>query len=199
MPGCGTSFTPSLTAGVTDNTAAAHTTFSLDLTRPDGDQDLTGLTVTAPPGLSATLAGIPYCSDAALQAAAESSYSGLEEEANPSCPAASAIGTSVVGAGAGTHPVYLPGKVYLAGPYKGAPLSLAVITPAISGPYDLGNVVVRAALHVNPETAQITAISDPLPQILEGIPLRLRSILVELNRERLHPQPDQLRSLLGRR
>ncbi len=111
-----------------------------------------------------------------LATAAEPSYSGLEEEANPSCPAASQIGTSVTGAGAGTHPVYLPGKVYLAGPYKGAPLSLAVITPAISGPYDLGNVVVRVALHVNPETAQITAVSDPLPQILEGIPLRLRSI-----------------------
>ncbi len=121
-PGVERPFTPSLQAGVTDNTAAAHTIFSLDLTRPDGDQDLTGLSVTAPPGLSATLAGIPSCSDAALQAAAEPGYSGLEEAASPSCPRASAIGTSVVGAGAGTHPVYLPGRVYLAGPYKGAPL-----------------------------------------------------------------------------
>jgi hypothetical protein len=95
---------------------------------------------------------------------------------------ASQIGTATVGAGAGTHPVYVSGKAYLAGPYKGAPLSLAVITPAVSGPYDLGNVVVRAALKVDPTTAQITAVSDPLPQILQGIPLRLRSILINLNR-----------------
>ena len=155
---------------------------ALELTRNDGDQNLSGLSVTTPPGFSATLAGVPYCSDAAIAVAASPGYSGLAEEANPSCPAASQIGTAVTGAGAGNHPVYVSGKVYLAGPYKGAPLSLAVITPAISGPYDLGNVVVRAALHVNPETAQITAVSDPLPQILEGIPLRLRSIRIDLNR-----------------
>ena len=175
-------FVPTLLAGVTDGSAAAHTTFSLDLTRPDGDQNLRALNLTAPPGFSATLAGIPYCSDAFLAQAASPAYSGSQEQASPSCPAASQVGTSVAGAGAGTHPVYLSGKVYLAGPYKGAPLSLAVITPAVSGPYDLGNVVVRAALHVNPETAQVSAISDPLPQILEGIPLRLRSVLIELNR-----------------
>ena len=168
--------------GSAESTAGAHTPFSLELTRPDGDQDLSALNVTTPPGFSATLKGIPYCSDAALAAAAQPSYSGLQEESSPSCPAASQIGTAQAGAGAGDHPVYLPGKVYLAGPYKGAPLSLAVITPAVSGPYDLGNVVVRAALHVNPETAQITAVSDPLPQILEGIPLRLRSIRIDLNR-----------------
>ncbi len=176
-------FGPALSAGVANNTAAAHTSFSLDLTRPDGDQDLSDLTATTPPGFSATLAGVAYCPRSALQAAAEPTYSGLAEQANPSCPAASQIGVSDTGAGAGTHPVYLPGKVYLAGPYKGAPLSLAVITPAVSGPYDLGNVVVQAALQVNPETAQITAVSDPLPQILDGIPLRLRSVLIELNRQ----------------
>ncbi len=198
-PGPTRPFNPGFQAASAGNTAGAHTPFSLDLTRNDGDQNLSGLNVTTPPGFSATLAGIPYCSDAALAAAAEPSYSGLEEEANPSCPAASQIGTATTGAGAGTHPVYVPGKVYLAGPYKGAPLSLAVITPALSGPYDLGNVVVRAALHVNPETAQITAVSDPLPQILEGIPLRLRSILHQPQPPELHPQSDQLRSLLGRR
>ncbi len=78
--------------------------------------------------------------------------------------------------------MYLEGKVYLAGPYKGAPLSLAVITPAVSGPYDLGNVVVRAALHVDPVDAHVTAVSDPLPRILEGIPLRLRTVRIDLNR-----------------
>ena len=132
--------------------------------------------------MSATLAGIPYCSDAEIVAAEDPGYSAVEQLARPSCPAASLIGTSDTGTGAGTHPVYFPGKVYLGGPYKGAPLSLAVITPGLSGPYDLGSVVVRAALHVDPSTAQITTVSDPLPQILQGIPLRLRSILINLDR-----------------
>jgi hypothetical protein len=78
--------------------------------------------------------------------------------------------------------VYLEGKVYLAGPYKGAPLSLAVITPAVSGPYDLGDVVVRAALNVDPVDAHVTAVADPLPRILDGIPLRLRTVRINLNR-----------------
>ena len=181
-PGDARPFGPSFHAGVSDSTAAAHTHFSIELTRPDGDQDLAALNTTAPPGFSATLAGIPYCPDATLAAVQSSNYSGLAEQANPSCSPASQIGTATTGVGAGTHPVYLPGKVYLAGPYRGAPLSLAVITPALSGPYDLGNVVVRAALRVDPSTARITAVSDPLPQILQGIPLRLRSILIELNR-----------------
>ena len=114
---------------------------------------------------------------------------GLAEHASPSCPAASRVGVATAGAGAGTHPLYSPGEVYLAGPYKGAPLSFAIITPAVSGPYDLGNVVVRAAIQVDPETAQITAVSDPLPRILEGIPLRLRSIQIDLNRENFTINP----------
>jgi hypothetical protein len=181
-PGPQRPFHPGFEAYSVGNTAGTHTPFSVQVTRSDGDQNLASLNVSTPPGFSATLAGLRYCSDAALASAASANYSGLQEEANPSCPAASLIGTAVTGAGAGTHPLYTPGKVYLAGPYKGAPLSLGVITPAVSGPYDLGNVVVRAALHVNPETAQITAVSDPLPQILEGIPLRLREVRIELNR-----------------
>ncbi len=182
-PGSTRPFAPSFKAGVTDATGGAHSPFFVDLTRPDGDQALAALNVSTPPGFSATLSGIPYCSDSALAAAAQPSYSGLGEIANPSCPAASQIGTAAVGVGAGTHPLYLPGKVYLAGPYKGAPLSLAVITPAVSGPYDLGNVVVRVALRIDPTTAQITAVSDPIPQILRAIPLELRSILINLDRK----------------
>ncbi len=175
-------FNPQFEAGVANATAGAHSPFTLNLARNDGDQNLSALTVTTPPGFAATLAGVPYCSEAEIAASAQPSYSGTEQEASPSCPAASQIGTSDTGTGAGTHPVYFPGKVYLAGPYKGAPLSLVVISPALSGPYDFGSVVVRAALHVNPETAQVTTVSDPLPPIIAGIPLRLRSLLIGLNR-----------------
>jgi hypothetical protein len=107
----------------------------------------------------------------------------LQELASPSCPAASQVGTVVAGAGAGSKPLSVSGKVYWAGPYKGAPLSLVIVVPAVSGPYDLGNVVNRVALNVDPVTAQVNAVSDPLPQILEGIPLRARRILVNLDRE----------------
>ena len=188
-PGPQRPFNPSFEAASAGNTAGAHTTFGLDLKRNDGDQNLAAVNDTTPPGFSATLAGIPYCSDASLAAAANPGYSGVAEETNPSCPLASKIGTAVAGVGAGDHPLYVSGKVYLAGPYKGAPLSLAVITPAVSGPYDLGNVVVRVALHIDPTDAQITAVSDPLPHILDGIPLRLREIRINLNRENFALNP----------
>ncbi len=87
-----------------------------------------------------------------------------------------------VGAGAGSTPFYAAGKAYLAGPYKGAPLSLAIVTPAVAGPFDLGNVVVRTALNVDPESTQIHAVSDPIPTILQGIPLDVRSIALTLER-----------------
>jgi hypothetical protein len=138
--------------------------------------------VATPPGFLATLAGVTYCSEADIAHAADIHAPGLTELESPSCPASSQVGTSIVGAGAGNHPLYVAGKAYLAGPYKGAPLSLVVITPAVAGPYDLGNVVVRAAIKVDPVDAHVTTVSDPLPSIIEGIPLRLRSIRVNLDR-----------------
>jgi hypothetical protein len=180
-PGEQRHFEPTLRTVGQGNGAGLHSPFSVLVKRPDGDQYLEGLTMTAPPGFSATLKGIPYCPETALARAA--SNSGVVEVSSPSCSPASQVGTSTTGSGAGTHPLYSTGKVYLAGPYKGAPLSLAVITPALSGPYDLGSVVVRAALFVDQETAQVTAVSDPLPKILDGIPLRLRSIQVDLDRD----------------
>jgi hypothetical protein len=179
-PGQARPFSPTFEAAAVGNTAGAHSPFAVQFNRADGDQFAKAVTISTPPGFSATIAGIPYCSDAALASAEKAS--GATEEASPSCPAASRIGSSIAGVGAGNHPLYVSGKVYLAGPYKGAPLSLAVITPALSGPYDLGDVVLRVALSINPVTAQISAISDPLPHILEGIPLRLRSVRVNLDR-----------------
>ena len=148
--------------------------------RPDGSQVLKGLSVDLPPGLTGKLQGIPYCPQASLDAAA--AKSGRDELASPSCPAASRVGSVDVGAGAGSTPFHVSASAYLAGPYKGAPLSLAVLTPAVAGPFDLGTVVVRVALNVDPATARITAISDPIPTILQGIPLHVRSVTFNTDR-----------------
>jgi hypothetical protein len=175
-------FAPGLEGGVANNSAGRHAPLSLRLTRKDGDQSLTGLTLSTPPGFSATLRGVPYCPQSAIDRLADTSYSGIAEQASPACPPASQIGTATTGAGAGTHPVYVAGKLYLAGPYKGAPLSLVAVIPAVSGPYDLGNVSVRVAVFVDPVTGQVTTVSDPLPQIIGGIPLRTRLVRISLDR-----------------
>jgi len=181
-PGATRPFNPGFQAGSTGNSAGAYSPFSFDLTRADGDQNLTGLSVATPLGFTANLKGIPYCPESAIDQLGNSLYSGLGELASPACPAASQIGTVIGGGGAGSRPVYLAGKVYLAGPYKGAPLSDVAVIPAVSGPYDLGNIAVRGALHVDPATARVTADTESLPQILEGIPLRARSIRVNIDR-----------------
>ncbi len=175
-------FSPGFRAVGQVNGAGLHGPVSVRISRADGDQDLESINVNGPPGFLATLKDIPYCPDSAIAKAKSAGYAGLAELAAPSCPAASQVGVASSGSGAGTHPLYSPGIVYLAGPYKGAPISFVVITPAVSGPYDLGNVVVRTAVQVDPETTQVTVVSDPLPHILEGIPLRLRSIQIDLNR-----------------
>jgi hypothetical protein len=116
--------------------------------------------------------------------------------ASPSCPVASQLGTVTVGAGAGTSPFYVnTGKAYLAGPYKGAPISLAIVTPAVAGPFDLGNVLVRTALRVDPQTAQITAVSDPIPTILHGIQLDVRDIRVNIDRSGFTLSPTNCEEL----
>jgi hypothetical protein len=176
-------FKPALSAGMSNSTAGSHAPFSLVVTREDGDQNLTGLSVKTPPGFAATFKGIPYCPESAIAQLNAPGYSGVAEQASPACPAASQIGTVTTGAGAGTHPLYVSGKAYLAGSYKGAPLSLVAVVPAVSGPYDLGAVAVRAAIYVDPVTAQATTVSDSLPQILEGIPLRIRYVQVNLDRQ----------------
>jgi len=178
---------PKFEAGTLDPTAGAYSPFTLKLTRADGTQQLTGIDTTLPKGLIAKLAGVTYCSDADLATAA--SKSGRAEQASPSCPSSSKVGSVNVGAGAGPTPFYTGGNAYLAGPYKGAPLSLAVVTPAVAGPFDLGDVVVRNALYVNEETTQVRAVSDPFPTMLKGIPLDLRSIVVNLDRSKFTRNP----------
>jgi hypothetical protein len=171
---------PSFSAGTRDPAAGSYSPFVLKLSRNDGSQPIKGLEATLPKGLLGRLAGVPYCSDTDLAAAA--GKSGQAEQASASCPAASQVGTVDVAAGAGSEPVNVSGKAYLAGPYKGAPLSLAIVTPAVAGPFDLGTVVVRNALQVDPVTTQIHVVSDPIPTILQGIPLDIRSIAVKVDR-----------------
>ena len=144
-------------------------------------------------------AEFPYCPEAAITELGRPAHSGLAELSNPACPAASQVGSADAATGAGTKPLYTSGKAYLAGPYKGAPLSFVVVVPAVAGPYDLGDVVLRAAVDVDPATLQITAVSDPLPQIVEGVPLRTRMIRVDLNRPNftLNPTNCEPFSLTG--
>jgi hypothetical protein len=173
--GCATGgFTPALHAGTINPLGGAFSPFTLRIGRNDGEQNLSRIQATLPEGLLARLAGVALCPDAAAPTG--------------NCPAASQVGTTTVAAGPGETPVIVPepGKastaVYLAGPYKGAPYSLVVKVPAQAGPFDLGTVTVRNALAVDPTTARVTAKSDPLPQILEGIPIAYRDIRVEVSR-----------------
>lgn len=161
-------FAPALRAGTLSPVAGEFSPLSVRIERPDGQQYLQGVQLELPPGLLAKLRGVPQCGDGAAAAGA--------------CPPQSRVGTATVGAGAGATPFHISGPVYLTGPYKGAPLGLAVAIRAVAGPYDLGTVVVRQALHVDPTTAAVTAVSDPLPSILEGIPLRLRTVDIAIDR-----------------
>jgi hypothetical protein len=171
---------PEFEGGSTAPLAGAYRPFIVNLRREDGSQRFSSLTVTPPPGLVAKLAGTATCSDGALAAAA--AKTGTAEQASPSCPAASRVGSVYVAAGAGPAPYNVPGTAYLAGPYKGAPLSLAVVTPVLAGPLDLGTIVVRAAVALDPVTAQLTVTTDPLPTKLQGIPLDIRGISVRIDK-----------------
>jgi hypothetical protein len=180
-------FAPSYAAASDNPRGGRYSPFRVDIGRADGEQELKAVDVTLPEGLTGDLSGIPYCSDDALRTAA--GRSGLAEQASPSCPAASAIGTTTTRAGSGAGPISLGGAAYLAGPYGGAPLSMGVITPAVAGPFDLGVVVVRVALEVEPESTQIRAVSDPIPDVYGGVKLDLRSVHVDVDRARFMRNP----------
>ncbi len=186
-PGAQRPFAPTFSATGASNGAGSHGPFSITVNRADGDQNLSAITVRTPPGFSATLKGVPYCPESTLAGIAAAG--GLAELTSPGCPAAAQVGIGWAGAGAGTHPLYVTSRIYLAGPYRGSPLSFAVVTPAVSGPYDLGNIVVRVGIAIDPANAQVTAVSDPLPQIVDGIPLRLRTVIFNLDRPNFTVNP----------
>ena len=183
-------FDPGFSAGSVNNSAAAFTPFDMRLLRGDGEQDMTRFSATLPPGVLGSLAGVEKCSDAAIAAAR--AKNGLQERADPSCPAGSEIGSTIAGAGVGSSLTYVPGKVYLGGPYHGDPLSVIAVTPAVAGPFDAGTVVVQEALTLNPRTAEVEvdgSASDPIPHILKGIVLSLRDLRVNVDRPRFILNP----------
>ena len=182
-PGGVPPFRPGFVAGSVNNNAGSHSPFYMRLTRADGEQDMTKFSAVLPPGVVGKLAGVGKCPDAAIAQA--KAMTGVEELASPSCPASSQIGRTLAGAGVGSQLTYVPGKVYLAGPHNGAPLSVVAITAAVAGPFDAGTVVVREALRIDPLTAEVKVdgdASDPIPHILKGIPLNVRDLRVYADR-----------------
>jgi hypothetical protein len=162
-------FAPGVNAGLVDVQGGGSSPFVFDLTRGDRQDVIDGLDVSLPGGLLGAVRNVELCSDAAANAG--------------SCPAASRVGSATVAAGPGANPFYLRDQpVSLTGPYKGAPYGLAVAVHAAAGPFDLGTVVVRQALHVDPNTAQVTVKSDPLPTIRDGVPFRVRRVHVVTDR-----------------
>lgn len=180
-------FAPGFGAAPASSKAGAFSPLTIRIARNDGQQELKGTDILLPPGMTGKLRGIPYCSETAQAAAAN--RAGNEEAQSSSCPAASQVGAATVAAGTGPAPYSITGKVFLSGPYKGAPLSLAVVTPATAGPFDLGTVVVRVALFVDPETAQIRAVSDPIPHVFGGTLLNVRSVDLKMDRPKFTLNP----------
>jgi hypothetical protein len=185
-------FAPSYKANTDSTKAGAYSPFHVRIGRTDGQQELKLVDVTLPKGLTGKLAGIPYCPEAAIAAAVASS--GKAEMASPSCSGESNIGKVTTKSGSGANPLQLGGLAYLAGPYKGAPLSMVTITPAVAGPFDLGTVVVRVALNVDPETAQIRAVSDLIPDVFGGAKLDLRAIDIDVDRKKFMLNPTNCKA-----
>src|ERR1700761_600133 len=180
-------FAPSFAAAPKSTQAGAFSPLHVAFARGNGQQELKAATVALAPGVIGKLGGIPYCP--ASQIAAAAGTSGTAQAAHSSCPAKSEVGTATVQSGTGPTPLSITGKVFLSGPYHGAPLSLAVVTPATAGPFDLGTVVVRVALFVDPETTQVTAVSDPIPDVFGGAQLSIRSIAIDLSRKEFTLNP----------
>lgn len=184
---CASGFAPRLEAGTVNPVAGRFSTFSMRLTRESGEEGLARLSATLPPGLVAKLAGVAVCPD--------------DDAARGSCGPGSRIGSVAVAVGPGTSPLWVPqpgrpgASAHLAGPYRGAPYSLAIAVPVQAGPFDLGTVTTRAALFVDPESVRVSVVSDPLPQILAGVPISYRDLRILIDRPRFTLNPTSCRPL----
>ena len=186
--GCGSpTFAPKLEAGLANPVAGSFSPLIFNLIRADGEENVGGFELTLPKGALAKLKGVPLCPDAATT--------------NGSCSEGSKIGSVAVSTGSGPQPLWIPqpGKaptaIYLAGPYKDAPYSVVTKVPAQAGPFDLGTVAVRSGLYVNPNTAQAMVKTDPLPQILEGVPVLYRTIHAEIDRKNFSLAPTNCKEM----
>ena len=196
-PGSGPApFNPGAGDGSLNSNAGSYSPFFLHLKRNDEEQEITSYSALLPPGLTGKLADIPFCPEADLEAAKRET--GVGELEHPSCPPASEIGHTSAGYGLGSVLTYAPGRLYLTGPYHGAPLSITAIDSALVGPFDLGVVIVRSAIKVNPFTAEVSIdseASDPIPHILGGIPIHLRDIRVNISRPNFTLNPTSCEPL----
>jgi hypothetical protein len=162
-------FSPQLVSGTLSNQAGGFTPYSLTYYRSDAEQSLSRIQVQTPPGLLGSLANVALCGEPQAQ--------------QGTCGPQSLIGHVTVGVGAGSNPYYVTGNAYLTGSYNNAPYGLSFVVSAIAGPLNLGTVVVRAAVNIDPHTATLTVTSEALPQILQGVPLHIRAVNVTLDRE----------------
>jgi hypothetical protein len=172
-------FAPGFTAGTVSNQAAGFSPAVVSISRTDQDQALERFTVKMPPGLLGLLSKVPACPPAAAQAGA--------------CPAQSQVGAVNVAAGPGEAPLQLKGSVFLTGPYVGAPFGLSIVVPAQAGPIDLGTINIAAGIEVNPATAALTIVSGPVPRSLAGIPLQIRALTLDIDREGFIVNPTDCR------
>jgi hypothetical protein len=148
--------------------AGAHNSYTFNLSRPEGQQYLEKIKTTLPSGLVGEIPAVTLCGEPLAQ--------------EGKCGAASRIGTATVTAGAGSSPYTFSGPVYMTGPYNGAPFGLSIAVPAVAGPFNLGLVKTRSTININPTTARVTA-ETTLPTIVGGIPIRLRSLSVDVNKQ----------------
>ncbi len=175
VEGCAnpTPFQPGFTAGTVTPQAGQFSAFTLNLSRNDREQYVKGIQVHTPPGLLGMLSSVPLCGEAAAN--------------EGKCPESAKIGTTRVATGAGSHPFEIEGNVYLTGPYEGSPFGLSVVVHVVAGPFNLGTVVVRARIAVDPTSSTLTITTDEtgphaVPQIVFGVPVRLKRITVDIDR-----------------
>jgi hypothetical protein len=181
-------FSPTLTAGTTNPQAGGFSPETVTIARNDGEQDLSGVTITTPPGLLGMLSKVPLCQE--------------PQAREGTCGEASNIGETTEAVGPGEDPYWVKGgKVYLTGPYNHEPFGLAIVVPTVAGPFTLtgnggpGREIVRASIAVNPKTGALTVASEPLPTILEGVPLDIRTINVDINRSEFTFNPTNCEEL----
>jgi hypothetical protein len=169
-------FSPTFQAGATNGAAGGYDSLAFVVTRADQEEELSKIALQAPQAVQEMFSGVPAC--------------GESQTAQGTCSASSGVGTVVLAVGSGPDPYHLSGGVYLTGPYRGAPQGLEIVVPFNAGPFELGTVVIRAIDQINPQTGQMTIVSDPLPVIVDGIPLRLKGLALQLDRGEFELNPN---------